>query len=235
MGQTHPSVADVIAGVDTTTTTPVPKSAIVVGNGPISDAQYATINERIRQDANARVITFNHAPHNHHLDRVDIVAVRGNGTRFSGARQRLSNGGTFLPVVQASPFNTLWPLSNIMMRPRTRDVLKTPDILFPSSTTCGERCDVRFSSAKYGPSSGAVILSHLDESSSIRDIDVYGMNFTFKGGEHYHMDFQDPSVVPDTCRKCTFYKPPASSCYHYDYNYNKDTNAQKSGDYCPHD
>ena len=211
MGQTHSSVEDVITGVDTTTTTPVPKSAIVVGNGPISDAQYAAINERIRQDANARVITFNHAPHNHHLDRVDVVAVRGNGTQFSGAYQSLRKGETLLPVVQPSPFNAWWPLSNIMLRPRTGDVLKTPEILFPSSTACGDRCDVRLTSSKYGPSTGAVILSHLDESSSIRDIDVYGMNFTFKGGEHYHMDFQDPSLVPDTCVKCKFHTTPSET------------------------
>ena len=211
MGQTHPSVADVIAGVDTTTTTPVPKSAIVVGNGPISDAQYAAINERIRQDADTRVITFNHAPHKHHLDRVDVVAVRGDGTRFSGAHQRLPKGGTLLPVVHPSIFNSWWPLSDIATRSRTGDVLKTPDILFPSSTLCGERCDARLSSAKYGPSTGAAILSHLDESSSIRDIDVYGMNFTFKGGEHYHMDFQDPSLVPDTCVKCKFHTTPSET------------------------
>ena len=221
MGQTHPTVADVIAGVDMTTTTPVSKSAIVVGNGPISDAQLAAINERIHQDANTRVITFNHAPHNQHLDRVDVVAMRGIGVYFVGGHERnlaRTKGANILPMLQPSLFNSWWPLSNIMtLRSRTKDVMETPEILFPSSTECNERCDVRHNSSKYGPSSGAQMLSYLDESSTIRDIDVYGMNF---GTEHPskqdHMDFRDPTLVPDACRKCTFHETPHSSSYHYE-------------------
>jgi len=69
--------------------------------------------------------------------------------------------------------------------------------IFPRCASC-EFCRVNGTLA--GPSTGALVLSALEEAASVRQIDVFGMNWN--GNREMHVDFADPDLVRRCCSKC---------------------------------
>ena len=56
-----------------------------------------------------------------------------------------------------------------------------------------------------GPSTGTVVLSHLEGDDRIARIDVFGMNWR---GRLPHNDFRDHTLVARCCRKCIVHPTP---------------------------
>jgi hypothetical protein len=99
-----------------------------------------------------------------------------------------------------------------------------------SSARIFSECDANNSNIqglRYGgPSSGGLVLSHLQSSQDVASIDVFGMNWN--GNPALHVDFANRSLVGECCTKCrihqtatsfygekskTFYNPHGDSFY----------------------
>ena len=58
------------------------------------------------------------------------------------------------------------------------------------------------------PSTGAIVISEIQNNSKVKKIDVYGMNFNFKS--IYHKK-NEGSIIRKYCEKCIFHETPSSS------------------------
>ena len=72
--------------------------------------------------------------------------------------------------------------------------------IFPDCA-CGNEC--LHASTWAGPSTGAVVLSKLQQESDIETTDVFGMNWN--GDSDAHIDFKNASIVKGCCTKCSFH------------------------------
>lgn len=75
--------------------------------------------------------------------------------------------------------------------------------LFRNCSQCGERCLSKITAS--GFSRGAVALNALEEDAGVAHIDVYGMNWNGHSG---HVDFLYPTLVSECCSKCTIHPTP---------------------------
>lgn len=74
--------------------------------------------------------------------------------------------------------------------------------VFPSCHSCGHRC--LYNETYAGPSTGAIVLSMLQESDAIDTIVVLGMNWM--GSPLVHIDFKHRGIVKECCSKCVIHR-----------------------------
>ena len=78
--------------------------------------------------------------------------------------------------------------------------------LFRNCSQCGERCLSR--NTESGFSRGAIALNALEEDAGVAHVDVFGMNWN---GHPGHVDFLYPTLVADCCSKCTIHPTPTTN------------------------
>lgn len=59
------------------------------------------------------------------------------------------------------------------------------------------------STTEHGPSTGAAVIDALEHLDAVKQIEVYGMNWT--GHAWVHVDFKDPTLVQECCSKCNIH------------------------------
>lgn len=190
----------------------------VVGNGPLTQQDRSDI-------ANATcVVRFNDMKNYVDGDPAHIVALRSNTLQLS---EKYEDKMTILPIVeneqQFATFasrqagDTLLPLFVTEVKSKntivdqllgifgkTREKSSNTRISTFEDQMLFPHCKRRkcHSETTSGPSSGAIVLDHLQNMAAVKTIDVYGMNWN--GGRH-HVDFKHNTLLKHCCSKCNFH------------------------------
>lgn len=180
---------------------------IVVGNGHLSEVNRYAIQDRSISDI---VIRFNDMNSWRYGERVDVHV-----TRLQGGLSPV------LPYDAEEWYVTVDPSS---APPRAALVLgvyessRGPQNTVSSTMRLFSRCNpcphCAHNWTLLGPSTGAIVLSYLQEDSLVHSIDIFGMNWN---GDLPHNDFLDHDIVRRCCLKCTVHVTP-------DGNYGADWN-----------
>ena len=177
--------------------------AIVVGNGHLSERDRRTIRRHAANGSKCMVVRFNDMKSWRYGEPVDVHVTRLPSGLFP-----------LLPYSAEEWYVTVDPDSvagedvgvvlPVYERGR-RDEGTTAETLkiFPRCTSCGTHCAHNWT--VMGPSTGALVLSYLEDVSHVRNIDVYGMNWN---GDLPHNDFRDRTIVRRCCGKCTIHQTP---------------------------
>ena len=174
---------------------------IVVGNGPLSEIDRASINQSL-----GHVIRFNDMNNWRVGEPMTTLVVR-------------------VPSAKAPPkdipITPVWFVSPYQMPPdesyahaieiiyiyepkyEDRNVLSTSAQLFKN---CTVHAPIWQNATYWGPSTGAAILDFLDAQAEVARIDVYGMNWN--GNRNMHVDFKYPTAVSKCCNKCVIHPTP---------------------------
>ena len=212
-------------------TTPTPASAFlapdpdglkrvaVVGNGPLSAADRAAINNQ------TNVVRFDDYAHKNyaHGDKITIHCATTDHFRNPWANPNTTKWAVAAELRHLdadSEFYT-WNMSPAQVRVYgTRffwsvalGLEPTPVLapwfdthrLFRNCSQCGERCLSKNTDS--GFSRGAVALNALEEDAGVAHIDVYGMNWN---GHPGRVDFLYPTLVSECCSKCTIHPTPTT-------------------------
>lgn len=184
-------------------------SVAVVGNGPLSN--------RDRRDIEKCpcIIRFNDQKNKRCRERTDIVVLRYNTLfkQFSG-RGKTDQGtvpkATYCWPVCSQPkellaLQTASTLLLPILTSGTRDGNRDID-MFPGCNACNSSA-CKHTLTKNGPSSGGAVIDALQKMSSIKQIDVFGMNWN--GWKDVHVDFKFPKVIDQCCSKCVIHVPPS--------------------------
>lgn len=175
--------------------------AIVVGNGHLSERDRRHIRRYATNGSKCMVVRFNDMKSWRYGEPVDVHVTRLPSGLFpllpysaeewyvTVDPKSVSGEGVVLPVYERG----------------RRDEGTTADTLsiFPWCNSCGTHCAHNWT--MMGPSTGALVLSYLEDVPHIRNIDVYGMNWN---GDLPHNDFRDRKIVPRCCLKCTIHGTP---------------------------
>ena len=184
----------------------------IVGNGPLYNKDITKI---LKCDL---IIQFNHAVHYHKINRCDILAIRPREDKTD----KLSTVNNILKTIKKETY--ILPITitndNIKLFKKTKNKLLKPIMVYEDnykkkSELSGNTSLFNLNKKKYqqknalcGPSSGAALLSEINNIDSIDKIYVFGMNFN--GGHHIHLDFKYPYLVKNYCKKCIFHKTPTN-------------------------
>lgn len=178
-----------------------PMHMVVVGNGHLSERHRRNIHRCAANASKCSVVRFNDMKSWRYGEPVDVHVTR-----------RPSGLSPFLPYSAEEWYVTVDPTSvsgvGVVLpvyEHGRRDEATTAENLsiFPRCISCGTHCAHNWTTM--GPSTGAVVLSYLEDVSYVRGIDVYGMNWN---GNLPHNDFRDRTIVPRCCGKCTIHKTP---------------------------
>ena len=179
----------------------------VVGNGQLSEDDRKAINTF---DC---VVRFNDMKNKRPEERCDVQVIRYAHHKFPGAH--LNNGQPILPVVTSNRMlkndaligkHILPPLHVYEKLHRRHNELKNDARLFDTCDSCGDKCSHK--KAHAGPSTGASVISFLENSPVVTSIDTFGMNWN--GGTH-HVDFKHPDIIEECCTKCVIHPTPSQS------------------------
>ena len=197
------------------------KRVAVVGNGPLSTADRANINNH------TNVVRFNDYYDKNYVHGDKITIHCSTTDQF---RNPWTNPNTTQWVVAAelrhldadTTFYT-WNMNPSQIRVYSTRFfwsvalgLEPVSILAPwfethrlfrNCSQCGERCLSK--STNSGFSRGAIALNALEDDAGVARIDVFGMNWN---GHPGHTDFLYPTLVADCCSKCTIH-PTRSTDY----------------------
>jgi hypothetical protein len=167
------------------------KVAVVVGNGPISAANREEIAALKRNGA--CVVRFNDTKNwdAEAGEPCDMIALRQNVLYLSWTRSVPT-----IPIIRepaslmavAGPVATPVIVQEAGFRPEGEGVLFR-----------GCEYERLHSGAEHGPSTGAAVLSVLEEDPRCEVIHVFGMNWS---GPPTHVDFSAPETVARCCGKC---------------------------------
>ena len=190
------------------------KHVAVVGNGPLSTADRAAINNH------TNVVRFNdYYPKNYvpgdkitiHCSTIDQFAhpwANPNATRWAVAAQlrHLDADSKFYTwtikpaAVRLYASRFVWPLALGLEPASMLAPWFDTHRLFRNCSQCGDRCLSK--NGANGFSRGATALNALEEDAGVAHIDVFGMNWN---GEDAHVDFLYPTIVAECCTKCTIH------------------------------
>jgi len=167
---------------------------VVVGNGPLTDSEREEINSHSK---NALIVRFNDENNFAYGDVTHVHVIR---------HPSWSSRKNGLEEWHIAPFSSWIPVNSkvktIVYEAQYEEANEAPSdqVLF-KSTCFDESCWVN--GTKYGASTGAVVLSALNENSKVKNISVYAMNWN---GSPDHLDFLFPEMVPLRCEKCTIHR-----------------------------
>jgi hypothetical protein len=172
---------------------------IVVGNGPLGDADRSLIEKGAKDSI---VVRFNDENNFVAGDPVDVHVVR-----------HPSWGGRKNGIVDwhVAPFRAWVPIGSTVTsivfenQYAGQSDASSNQVLFAS--TCNSS-DCWTNRTKYGASTGAIVISALSESTLVKNISVFGMNWH---GAPDHLDFLHPTLISDFCLKCTIHKTHSSN------------------------
>ena len=210
-------------------TTPTPVSAFlapdpdglkrvaVVGNGPLSAADRAAINNQ------TNVVRFNdYVDKNYvHGDKITIHCAttdhfrnpwaNSNATKWAVAQQlrHLDADSKFytwnMNPSQVRVYGTkfFWSVALGLEPASVLAPWFDTYRLFSGCAACGDRCLNKNTESGY--SRGAIALNALEDDAGVAHIDVFGMNWN---GHPGHVDFLYPTLVAECCSKCTIHPRP---------------------------
>lgn len=170
----------------------------VVGNGPLLDSDRAEIED---YDC---VVRFNHVANWRQGERFDLHVSRSTNGKFTGIHR--NEGRPILPVAVSDALaadaselkgRTILPTLRVFERRFGDQNTLTNDTRLFARSDCGSECF--HSATAWGPSTGASAIDALEKSPGVKKIDIYGMNWN---GDHGHVDFKYPHIVPKHCTKC---------------------------------
>jgi hypothetical protein len=176
----------------------------VVGNGPLSEEDRAVIQQ------SQCVVRMNDCRNRRPGERTDVVALRDTGPGP--------------PLLQADSCSyPVWPVcaKERLQVGSAIDTLVTPivrveekgyahslaedSVLFPACAGSKPH-----SEAWAGPSTGAAVIDALQQMPIVREIQVFGMNWSM-GEVTHHVDFKHPGLVRECCNECTVHPTPRDS------------------------
>ncbi len=166
---------------------------IVVGNGPLADGEREEINSH---GDDAVVLRFNDENNYVAGDRVHVHAIRHPSWmgRVNGLEEwHIAALSAWIPKtsnVHSIVYEHQYENEN---------EAASSDRLFPS-TCMDATCWIN--QTKYGASTGGIVLSKLNEHTTVKNISVFAMNW---GGSSDHVDFKHPKLVSDLCTKCNIH------------------------------
>lgn len=184
---------------------PIGPSWTVVGNADLTDAERSEI--RRRADGST-VVRFNDLTHAREGDKTDLHVVRLPSAwppRFAVAAPKLyvTPCDRFLPDAAAPHLHAY--------ESQYSSCARGPRRIFAACAACGDSRDRCLANATYaGPSTGAALLSVLQDAENVTAIHVFGMNWN--GQPDVHIDFADPDLVRQCCTKCIIH-PTSNSRY----------------------
>ena len=171
----------------------------VVGNGPLSSQDRAEI------ESSDCVLRFNDMKNKREEEKTDIHVIRFPS---AGGIDKMSI--PFIPVIEKESDRALFQKSTRPILSELQVFIENvkknsidPNLsVFPGCRKCDEKNACKHSSALLGPSTGALVISELEQDKSVSKIHVYGMNWN--AGD-WHIDFKDPTLVPECCTKCVIH------------------------------
>ena len=198
----HTRLGDTAASKTARATRP-PRSTAVVGNGPLSASDRTAIEQY------AEVVRLNDATSCRPGERTTRLVIRHPSAWAAPASCVANVPVEYVAVVPDAPAlpahaNVTW-----VYEPQygARSRAPADARIF---ARCA-RCPMCYHNRTFaGPSTGAVVLSALQERADVRRIDVYGMNW--HGNRRMHGDFADRTLVRRCCTKCVVH-PTASQWY----------------------
>jgi hypothetical protein len=124
------------------------------------------------------VVRFNDMKNKKLGERVDVLALRQHPNGWFGDRACGKTPSILLENPSWTNSQKRPPACNAVER------LSHPYAIFP-------RCaDVRTSTAKYGASSGTMLIDALERNPLVNRVDVYGMNWNMRGHDHVENEGQ---------------------------------------------
>lgn len=175
--------------------------AIVVGNGHLSIADRLSI-WRMSNTSGSMVVRFNDMKSWKYGEPMDIHVTRlpsGLFPLFPYTAQEWYV--TVDPSSAPLHANRIIPVYEDARRDEGT-VMNTLRI-FPTCWECGRHCAHNWTTM--GPSTGALVLSYLEDAPHVRFIDVFAMNWN---GDLPHNDFRDKRIIRRCCLKCTIHRTP---------------------------
>ena len=175
----------------------------VVGNAELTDAERSEIRWRAQGSTVVRFNDLNHALKDD-ITNVHVVRLPSAWSpRFA----------VTAPKLYVTPCDRFLPDADVariyVHEPQYSSCTRGPRRIFATScAACGDRCNANSTYA--GPSTGAALLSFLQNMESVATIHVYGMNWN--GSPDMHIDFADATLVRDCCTKCVVH-PTSSLSY----------------------
>ena len=197
------------------------KRVAVVGNGPLSTADRAAINNH------TNVVRFNDYPDKNyvHGDKITIHCATTDHFRNTWENPNTTKWAVAAELrhVDADTTFYTWNMNPSQVRVYSTRFfwsvalgLEPVSILAPWFEThrlfrdcekCGDRCLSKTTNS--GFSRGAIALNALEDDAGVAHIDVFGMNWN---GHPGHVDFLHPTIVAECCSKCTIH-PTRSTEY----------------------
>ena len=166
----------------------------VVGNGPLR------LLDRPKIAAADVVLRFNDLKNKWGTERTDVYVLRHpSWISFKSANAYATLHVGALPdhiPTDAALFEFVYEAQYT-----DENVASSGERIF-EGCECGASC--LHASAIAGPSTGAVALSALQEEPSVKQIEIFGMNWL--GDENLHIDFANSSIVTACCTKCSFHE-----------------------------
>ena len=165
---------------------------VVVGNGPLTSKERRQINSHAED---AVIVRFNDENNFEYDDATHVHVIR---------HPSWSSRKNGLEEWHISPFSD-WVPSSAKVKSVVYEAQYGKDNEAPSdqmlfASTCWDWDSTCFmNQTKYGASTGAVVLSALNENLNVKNISVFGMNWN---GNQDHIDFLHPKMVALMCTKC---------------------------------
>ena len=192
----------------------------VVGNGPISE------NDRRMINSCQCIIRFNDAKNRRPNERTDVQIVRrklafGRVDRMfwkyyvpKGVyTMYISEKRTELDPVPNISFTGLENLIGSLDVGTRGSQFRDDTVLFEGCDKCNNKA-CKYSLTGNGPSSGGIVIDTLDSLDNIKEIHIFGMNWTSQSHilnhPEGHIDFKYPDLVKQCCKKCVFHKTPTN-------------------------
>ena len=186
----------------------------VVGNGPLTEKQKATLKNADEFDCVVRFNGMNNADID---DRVDVLATRFTKASYFPMRKDIPNSVNVWPVAPTKtipddtiPEQFLSRVDPLMVYEDRFKEITEDSTVFQSCSLCSDSDMCHHSSAKHGPSTGCIVLDALESEPLVEDIFVYGMNWN--ASHTKHIDFAHPELIATCCTKCNV-EATASDAY----------------------
>lgn len=178
----------------------------LVGNGPLSE------EDRIKINNCKQIIRFNSVKNFKEGERIDVHTVRCSSAYFLRDLKMLPDVPKIIIFTnkkeiqkyrkQLKKYKLLTPIF-------TYEPGRSDDMSYMKDQSIFDKCNMclnnecKYSNTISGVSTGTVVINHLESLHNIKKIYVFGMNWN---GEHAHLDFANPEIVPKCCRKCIIHK-----------------------------
>ena len=158
-------------------------SVCVVGNGPLSEQ-----DRKFIQASCDTVYRFNHMHHMKENEKCDVHIIRQCGKKCWWG-------------INTPPPKFVGALPTVMIgstSPPNKDIIK-------KISNAHEIYNGVKTNAKWGFTSGTIVLSDLQQDDNVKEVNVLGMNFT-KSHEGSQHDTNEKEYNEKYCTKCKFHK-----------------------------